>query len=164
MIGSSMSLSVLSSQQLQAQRDAQAARTRADRLQELSRQAQDEASQATARSEDLNRQSQASRQDAVQAQQRADKTPSRQTIPAPEAADTTTDPNRPQPNGQTPSTVQRVGQDILAQVSGYTSSAAAKSATEAYQRVQAAFNLAATSPVSPAPNNATTGTTLSAVV
>ena len=77
MIGSSMSLSVLSSQQLQAQRDAQAARTRAGRLQELSRQAQDEASQATARSEDLNRQSQASRQDAVQAQQRADKTPSR---------------------------------------------------------------------------------------
>ena len=60
--------------------------------------------------------------------------------------------------------MQRVGQDILAQVSGYTSSAAAKSATEAYQRVQAAFNLAATSPVSPAPNNATTGTTLSAVV
>lgn len=164
MIGSSMSLSVLSSQQLQAQRDAQAARSRADRLQELSRQAQDEASQATARSEDLNRQSQTSRQDAVQAQQRAERTPTRQTVQAPTPADAASRTDNPQTTNATPSTVQRVGQDILAQASGYTSSAAAKSATQAYQRVQAAVNLAAASSVSPSANNATTGTTLSAVV
>jgi hypothetical protein len=162
-----MSLSVLSSQRLQAQRDAQAARARADRLQELSRQAQDEATQATARSQDLNRQSQTSRQDATQAQQRADRTPARQTVQAPSPADAASRADNPPTNNTanaTPSTVQRVGQDILAQVSGYTSSAAAKSATQAYQRVQAAVNLAAASPVSPSANSTSTGSPLSAVV
>jgi hypothetical protein len=162
MIGSSMSVSVLSAQQLQAQRDAQAARARADRLQTLSRQAQDEANRATARSQDLSRQSEASRRDATQAEQRAQRSPARQTIPAPERAGTPAQATSP--GMATPTTAQRIGQDILARAGGYAPPTTAQSATQAYQRVQAATGMATASSAAAAPNRITPGGGLSALV
>lgn len=152
MIGAlnSTSLSVLSAQQMQAQRDAQTARARAERLQVQSQQAAEDARRATQRSDGLDRQSRAYAQVADQAQQRADSQPTQSTLPAPSRSENTAptsgdDPLPPQ--GLT--TAQQVGRSVLNQFSSASGSPTA--AVRTYQQVQASSGVSAGNSVQSAP-------------
>lgn len=132
-LNTSMSLSVLSAQQLQAQRDAQTARAKADRLQNQSQQAMEEARQATERSEGLSRQSQSYNREADRAQQQANATPQTQAVeaPAPQGNTAPTPADDPLPRKPL-KTGQQIGRQILTQDTSATQSFA----VQAYQRVQ----------------------------
>jgi uncharacterized protein YlxW (UPF0749 family) len=91
MIGAltSSSVSVLSAQQMQAQRDAQTARAKAERLVAQSQQAAEEARQATQRSEGLNKQARAFNTEADKAQKAADRQPTNNEVAAPQPTGST---------------------------------------------------------------------------
>ena len=108
------SVSVLSAQQMQAQRDAQTARAKAQRLANESAQASQEAQQATQRSERLGRQSQTYNREADRAQSQAEQQPAQRRLDAPPAADGTAPTERDDPLPATPLTTQQaVGRSVL---------------------------------------------------
>ena len=130
------SVSVVSAQQMQAQRDAQIARAKAERLVAQSQQASEEARQATQRSEGLNKQARAFNTEADRAQKVADSQPATTKVAAPQASDNTAPSQQDDPlPASTLTTAQQLGRGILNQVSGSLASPA--TAARAYQQVQA---------------------------
>jgi hypothetical protein len=138
MIGAlnSSSVSVLSAQQMQAQRDAQTARAKAERLQAQSQQASEDARRATERSEGLDKQSRAFGRVAEQAQKVADQQPASNQVstPPPTTNKASTPKDDPLPT-DTLTTTQQLGRSILAQANNPLASSAAAART--YQQMQA---------------------------